>query len=87
MQKQPVTQKMTTIIDIHLRDGRTISGRADFGKGSPEYPYSYAEVAMKFQTCAEFAQWPKDKAKRVISLVDRLETLENLGELIASLVR
>ena len=27
--------KMTTIIDIELDDGRTISGRADFGKGSP----------------------------------------------------
>src|SRR5262245_6671697 len=26
--------KMTTILDIHLKDGRTVSGRADFGKGS-----------------------------------------------------
>ena len=30
--------KMTTIIDIDLKDGRTISGRADFGKGSPANP-------------------------------------------------
>ena len=28
--------KMTTILDLHLRDGRTLSARADFAKGSPE---------------------------------------------------
>jgi hypothetical protein len=26
---------MTTILEVHLQDGRTISGRADFAKGSP----------------------------------------------------
>ncbi len=30
--------KMTTIIELHLKDGRIISGRADFGKGSPADP-------------------------------------------------
>jgi len=33
-------EKMTTLIDIKLADGRTISGRADFGKGSPANPMS-----------------------------------------------
>ena len=41
--------KMTTIIDIHRKDGTTISGRADFGKGSPADPMSYDEVARKFR--------------------------------------
>ena len=79
--------KMTTIIDIHLRDGLTISGRADFGKGSPENPFSYDEVAEKFRRCAEFAQWPRGKTEKIISLVERLESLENLGELTTALVR
>src|SRR3546814_7682359 len=39
--------KMTTIIDIHLKDGRKVSGRADFGKGSPANPMTYDEVADK----------------------------------------
>src|SRR4051794_11100445 len=30
--------KMTTIVDIALADGRKVSGRADFGKGSPANP-------------------------------------------------
>ena len=37
--------KMTTIIEIKLQDGRTISGRADFGKGSPVDPMSFDDVA------------------------------------------
>src|SRR6266852_3589484 len=32
--------KMTTILRIRLGYGRTISGRADFGKGSPSNPMS-----------------------------------------------
>ena len=48
--------KMTTIITIHLENGETITGRADFGKGSPRYPFSYAEVAEKFYGCADFAR-------------------------------
>ncbi|MGH8642474.1 MAG: MmgE/PrpD family protein, partial [Burkholderiales bacterium] len=33
-------EKMTTIIDIELADGRRVGGRADFGKGSPANPMS-----------------------------------------------
>lgn len=70
--------KMTTIIDIHLRDGRTISGRADFGKGSPANPMSYDEVADKFRGCAEFAGWDKDRTE---ALIDTVRNLENLGSI------
>ena len=58
--------KMTTIVDIRLRDGRTISGSADFGKGSPVDPMSYDEVATKFLDCAAFANWSSDKAKAAV---------------------
>ena len=40
---------MTTLIDIELADGRRISGRADFGKGSPTNPMSDDELADKFR--------------------------------------
>src|SRR5438874_3674244 len=35
--------KMTTILRIHLKNGKTLSGRADFGKGSPANPMTYEE--------------------------------------------
>ena len=74
---------MTTIIDIHLKDGRTISGRADFGKGSPANPMTYEEVADKFRGCCSFATWPKRKAEALIDMVARFETLPALDELMA----
>ena len=75
--------KMTTIIGIKLKDGRTVSGRADFAKGSPADPMSFDEVAAKFTDCASFAKWPASKAKAIVSTVRRLEELRNIRDLTA----
>jgi hypothetical protein len=64
-------------------DGRTISGRADFGKGSPSDPISYDEVAETFRGCAAFAEWPSSKANPVIDMVRRLEDLSDVRTLTA----
>ena len=77
--------KMTTILDIRLRDGKTISGRADFAKGSPSIPMSYQEVADKFLDCAAFARWSRDKANRVIDMVGKLESVADVRTLTALL--
>jgi 2-methylcitrate dehydratase PrpD len=77
--------KMTTILKISLKDGRVVSGRADFGKGSPTNPMSYEEVADKFLGCAAFAEWPISKAKQVIELVRRLEQVSAVRTLTALL--
>jgi 2-methylcitrate dehydratase PrpD len=79
--------KMTTIIDVYLKDGRKVSGRADFGKGSPSNPMSYDEVADKFRGCAEFAGWPGDRADKVVSLVRDLHNLGSVRELTALLAQ
>jgi 2-methylcitrate dehydratase PrpD len=79
--------KMTTILEIKLKGGRTISGQADFGKGSPANPMSYDEVADKFRECAAFSRWPSDKAERIVELVRRLENLPRISELTSLLAR
>lgn len=76
---------MTTYIDIHLQDGRTVSGMADFGKGSPANPMTYAEVADKFHGCAEFAEWDKSKADEIVSMVAEIEKLPDIMGLMALL--
>ncbi|MFD2031635.1 hypothetical protein ACFSKM_17450 [Ancylobacter dichloromethanicus] len=73
--------KMTTIIDIHMKDGRTLSGRSDFGKGSPANPMSYDEAADKFRGCAEFARWDKAKTEAIVETVRRLEQVGDIREL------
>src|ERR1700757_2229049 len=81
--EQAGSDKMTTILKITLKDGRAISGRADFGKGSPSNPMSYDEVAEKFRGCAAFAEWPSAKANEVIELVRKLEDLPEVRTLTA----
>jgi 2-methylcitrate dehydratase PrpD len=79
--------KMTSILKIHLKNGETISGRADFAKGSPADPMTYAEVADKFNGCAEFAGWDKERAARIVERVRGLETVEDVRSLAQLLAR
>ena len=73
--------KMTTIIKVHLKNGHTISGRADFGKGSPSNPMSFEDVAEKFRGCAEFATWPSNKANSIVEFVRNLEAAADMRAL------
>ena len=75
--------KMTSLLDIHLKDGRTISGRTDFAKGSPADPMSFDEVAGKFLDCAAFVKWPKQKATAIVDSVKKLEALPDVRTLAA----
>jgi 2-methylcitrate dehydratase PrpD len=74
-------EKMTTLIDIELTDGRTVSGRADFGKGSPANPMSDQELADKFRECAAWGKLPKASAEKIVEMVFRLEKLKSVRQL------
>jgi len=74
--------KMTTLIGIELTDGRKISGRADFGKGSPAFPMTYEDVADKFFGCADFARFPAARVREVAAMVRDLEALPSIGRLM-----
>jgi 2-methylcitrate dehydratase PrpD len=76
---------MTSLVKIHLKDGKVLSGRAEFAKGSPANPMSYEEVADKFRGCAEFAKWPSAKAESVIAAVKSLENVADVTSLSAAL--
>jgi 2-methylcitrate dehydratase PrpD len=80
-------EKMTTIIDIELADGRKIGGRADFGKGSPAHPMSDDELATKFRECAAWGKLPKASADKVVDRVFNLEKLESIRELTRLLAK
>jgi hypothetical protein len=69
---------MTSLLKIHLRDGRVITGHADFGKGSPANPMTFEEAATKFRGCAEYAAWPKVKTEKLVALVKDLEAVPDM---------
>src|SRR6202045_1863543 len=66
--------KMTSLLKITLNDGKVITGRAIYGKGSPADPMTYEEAAAKFRGCAEFADWPKLKTQKKIAFGRALDT-------------
>ena len=70
--------KMTSILKIHLKNGKVIAGEAAFGKGSPSNPMSFEEAAVKFRGCAEYAGWPREKMERIVALVRDLHTVQDV---------
>src|SRR5437879_9648745 len=73
--------KMTSILKIHLKDGRMITGRADFAKGSPADPMTFEEPATKFRGCAEYAHWPKLETEKIIAFVRALGSVPDVSAL------
>lgn len=77
--------KMTSLLKIHLKDGRVIAGRADFAKGSPADPMTFDETVMKFRGCVDYAEWPKPNTEKIIGLVKNLEALRDVSALLPQL--
>jgi 2-methylcitrate dehydratase PrpD len=79
--------KMTTIIEIELTDGRLIKGRADFGKGSPANPMTDEELSEKFRQCAAWGGLNTEQTKAVLDIVWNIEKLGDVNELTKLLRR
>ncbi len=79
--------KMTTIIEIELSDGKVVRGQADFGKGSPANPMSDAELSEKFRQCAAWGGLDRERTQAVLDLVWKIETLQDVNELTRLLGR
>jgi 2-methylcitrate dehydratase PrpD len=70
--------KMTSILRIHLKSGKVLSGESAFGKGSPANPMTFDEAAGKFRGCAEYAGWSTEKMEAIISLVRNLHRIPDV---------
>ncbi len=72
-------------VTIHQKDGRTLSERVEFPRGSRQVPLSSEELRMKFTECACRAI-NREAAAQVTKLIDRLEDLDHLGPLFELLI-
>lgn len=79
--------KMTSLVTVHLKNGQSVTDRADFAKGSPADPMTMEEVNTKFRGCAEYAGWSKSKADAIIEAVGDLERTSDLKRLANLLTR
>ena len=73
--------KMTTIIEVELADGKVLKTQADFGKGSPANPMTDAELSEKFRECAAWGKLDKAKAEEVLKLLWKIEELKDVNTL------
>lgn len=80
-------EKMTTIVEVTLADGRVVAGRADFGKGSPADPMTEAELEAKFRDCAAWGGMSDPDARRVAAIVWGIEELRDIRQLTGRLRR
>jgi 2-methylcitrate dehydratase PrpD len=69
---------------VQFRDGQTVETRVDYPKGHPNNAMTTAEFAAKSADCATFAAkpMPADVAERLTATVGRLESIEDIAELM-----
>lgn len=66
-------------VTVRLRDGRTVSARADGARGYPDRPAGAAELDGKFASCATRVL-DDETARRALNDLRALERLENIRD-------
>ena len=80
--------KMHSIIEIKLKDGRTIQGNpVDYARGSPQVPMTFDDVVEKFRDCAGYAGLSGQQAERIIAAVRGIDGLADIGQLTRLMVK
>ncbi|CAN0536141.1 unnamed protein product, partial [Laminaria digitata] len=77
---------VTTLIEVALEDGQSLSGRADHARGSTRLPMGFDDVAGKFRGCATYCGHAEERIADIETMVRRLDTLETADSLIDALV-
>jgi 2-methylcitrate dehydratase PrpD len=82
---------MTTIIRVELQDGRTLTTRADFGRGSPQNPMTDDELTNKFANCMRWGGIDigpgSDPGGDLVARVRQIEDEPSVRRLVPAFVR
>ena len=77
--------KMRSVIDVELTDGRKLSQPSDERyRGGPERPFTRAELHEKFTDCASLVL-PPDRIRRALDAIETIETMSSIRDLVAAL--
>jgi 2-methylcitrate dehydratase PrpD len=73
---------------IKAKDGKIYEEQVDFAKGNPKNPMTIEELRNKFFHCASYSArpLPRENLDKVVSLVDRLEEIEDVTEIMTLLI-
>ncbi len=77
--------KIRSVVEIDLTDGRTIVQAADERyRGGPEKPFTQEELHGKFADCAQLTMAP-GRIPKAIDRIEAVDRLRDVGELIKAL--
>jgi 2-methylcitrate dehydratase len=71
-------------VTIRTTDGRSYNARVDIPRGDPALPLTVDELLSKYRDCGR-SQLRPDDIERSVSLVLELETVANIGTLMATI--
>jgi 2-methylcitrate dehydratase PrpD len=78
--------KMRSIVEVDLADGRMLTQASDERyRGSPENPFTRADLHAKFTDCASLVL-PPPKIARALELIESIDRLTSIRELTHALV-
>lgn len=73
-------EKMRSIVEVELVDGRVVRRTAEEYRGTPEKPFMGHEVDDKFMECASF-KMDEGRVREVLGVIRGLEEVSALGDL------
>jgi 2-methylcitrate dehydratase PrpD len=77
-------ERYTSVVELLLKDGRTVSRRVEFAKGTRENPLTSDEVRAKYHRLTG-PVIPRDRADAIMAAVDRFDKASDLTALAALL--
>jgi 2-methylcitrate dehydratase PrpD len=78
------TDKMRSVIEIHLRGGRRLERAAEVYRGGPERPFTRTELHGKFRDCARLVL-TEDQIAGALAVLETLESAESVRGLVEAL--
>jgi 2-methylcitrate dehydratase PrpD len=78
------TDRMRSVIEIHLEDGRRLERAADVYRGGPERPFTREELHAKFRDCAK-GVLSEDRMAGALEVLEALEDVESVDMLVEAL--
>jgi len=78
-------ERYASIVEVTTRNGRRFSRRVDHARGTPQNPLTIAEIREKYRLLTAGVA-AAGRARRIASLVDRIESLSDVRA-IAALLR
>ena len=80
------TDKMRSIVEVELKDGRIFTKLADTTRGTPEKPLKEADLYQKFKECAG-SVLDESKIDPLFKKIQAIEQIRDLRDLTALLIR